>query len=76
MGALESLAEKFGLKVKKGKRGSVILVFPSENLELPLTQKKAMKLLMWIYFNCLAKGECVDTWNAENKEKTNKEVQQ
>jgi len=60
---MEETAKRYGIKIEKGKRGSIILTFPSENLKLTLTQKKAFKLLMWLSFNTIHPTELKNGWN-------------
>lgn len=53
---MESLAKKLGIRVEPlGKRGEVRMVFPAkegvEEFYLRLSKRKALELLLWIFFN-------------------------
>jgi len=62
MSWIEATAKKYGVKVERGKRGSVVITFPSEDLQLTLTQKKAFKLFMWLHLHTIAPSELKNTW--------------
>jgi hypothetical protein len=49
MGVMQEWAEKLGLEIREGKRGSIIIYFPSERMEITLSQKKAWKLLLFMH---------------------------
>jgi len=63
MSWMEQTAQRFNIQITEGKRGGVILTFPSEDLKLHLTKKKAFKLLMWLTFNTIHPSELKNGWN-------------